>query len=286
MPHNLEPQRAPVKDDFCDYKMGILNTHFLKTGPNDRRNRGPSFFIDKYTTLHYLLGVKETPYPGPELETARPKHIKEDYAMNLKTLFTGFIIVGFVLVSFGVGVAGEPKKILSIEAYDMLNTVPDTYLIDVRTRAEYQLVGHPINAYLFPYMFMTGELKRTGDTCAYKMGEKNRDFVREVSKVFKKTDKLLIICRSGGRSALAAAALLNAGFKNVYDVENGFEGPRFPDFTDSDKRKFYRQLAKRNKINGYNHRRHYGWQWWGLPWTYDMVPKFIYPPDLIPARKK
>ncbi|MFH1124757.1 MAG: hypothetical protein V1758_13970, partial [Pseudomonadota bacterium] len=38
--------------------------------------------------------------------------------------------------------AQEAKKILSIEAFDMLNTVPDTYLIDVRTRAEYQFVGH------------------------------------------------------------------------------------------------------------------------------------------------
>jgi hypothetical protein len=47
--------------------------------------------------------------------------------------------------------AQQAKKILSIEAYDMLNTVPDTYLIDVRTRAEYQFVGHPFKAYLFPY---------------------------------------------------------------------------------------------------------------------------------------
>jgi len=40
--------------------------------------------------------------------------------------------------------AEEPKDILSIEAYDMLNTVPNTYLIDVRTRAEYQLIGSAI----------------------------------------------------------------------------------------------------------------------------------------------
>ena len=45
----------------------------------------------------------------------------------------------------GQGYAQEAKKILSIVAYDMLNTVPDTYLIDVRTRAEYQFVGHPFD---------------------------------------------------------------------------------------------------------------------------------------------
>ena len=52
--------------------------------------------------------------------------------------------------------AQDAKKILSIEAFDMLNTVPDTYLIDVRTRAEYQFVGHPFKAFLFPYRHTFG----------------------------------------------------------------------------------------------------------------------------------
>ena len=59
--------------------------------------------------------------------------------------------------------AQEAKKILSIEAYDMLNVVPDTYLIDVRTRAEYQFVGHPINAYLFPYLIFTLDFGKDGE---------------------------------------------------------------------------------------------------------------------------
>jgi hypothetical protein len=60
--------------------------------------------------------------------------------MNRKILFFGFgaIVVGLLFVTWGNCLAQEPKKILSIEAYDMLNTVPDTYLIDVRTRAEYR----------------------------------------------------------------------------------------------------------------------------------------------------
>ena len=62
--------------------------------------------------------------------------------------------------------AQQGKKILSIEAYDMLNTVPDTYLIDVRTRAEYQFVGHPFKAYLFPYMFMSTDLAKEDDQSA------------------------------------------------------------------------------------------------------------------------
>ncbi len=182
--------------------------------------------------------------------------------------------------------AQEPKAILSIEAYDMLNTVPDTYLVDVRTRPEYQFVGHPINAYLFPYLFWTGEFeKQDEEQYGYRHNTRNKAFVSEISKVFKKTDNLLIICRDGGRSAPAAKELMAAGFKNVFNVEDGFEGPAFPAFRDSNRHKFYRQLAKRNKVYGYDHRRRYGWQYWGLPWTYDLDPKYIYPPDLSPAKK-
>jgi rhodanese-related sulfurtransferase len=202
--------------------------------------------------------------------------------MNRKGLFFRFLLiaVGFLLISWQDGIAQEPKGILSIEAYDMLNTVPDTYLIDVRTRAEYQFVGHPINAYLFPYMFMINEFGKKDEEYGYRFNEKNKAFIQEISKVFRKTDNLLIICRDGMRSGPAAKELMNAGFKNVMNVEDGFEGPEFPTFEDSNRHKFYRQLAKRNKIYGFSHRRHYGWQYWGLPWTYKIDPKFIYPPDL------
>ncbi|UCB48435.1 MAG: hypothetical protein JSW56_15020 [Deltaproteobacteria bacterium] len=181
--------------------------------------------------------------------------------------------------------AQEARKILSIEAYDMLNTVPDTYLIDVRTRAEYQLVGHPFKAYLFPYMFWTDNLAKQDETYTYQLVIQNKAFVEEISQVFKKTDNLLIMGRDGTRSRLAAKDLLAAGFKNVFDVVDGFEGPEFPTFGDEDQHKFYRQLAKRNKVHGFGHRRHYGWQWWGLPWTYEIDPKYIYPPDLKQPKK-
>lgn len=195
------------------------------------------------------------------------------------------LVLLLLLPPMGAVSAQEPKKILSIEAYDMLNTVPDTFLIDVRTRAEYQLVGHPPGAYLFPYTFFTQRLSKTNGTYGYSLEKKNKQFVEEIRKVFKKTDNLLIISREGNRSALAARELIKAGFKHVYDVEDGFEGAKFPTFKDSNRHKFYRQLAKRNKIYGFNHRRHYGWQWWGLPWTYEMDPKYIYPPDLMPTKK-
>lgn len=209
--------------------------------------------------------------------------------MKKKALIPGLVVVlgcFFISVSSGDSLAEDPKKILSIEAYDMLNTVPDTYLIDVRTRAEYQFVGHPINAYLFPYMFMTNQFQKKDGKQGYKFNKINKDFVQEISKVFKKTDNLLILSRDGTRSALAAKDLVKADFKKVYDVGDGFEGPEFPTFKDKNKNKFYRQLAKRNKVHGFDKRRHYGWQWWGLPWTYEIDSKFIYPPDQRPSKKK
>ncbi len=182
--------------------------------------------------------------------------------------------------------AQDPKDILSIEAYDMLNTVPDTYLIDVRTRTEYQLIGHPPMAYLFPYLFWTNKLGKKEEGWIYQLNNKNKSFVEEISKKFQKTNNLLILCRDGTRSILAARELIKNGFKNIYNVKDGFEGPPFPYFEDENRRKFYRQLAKRNKIPSYNHRGFYGWQWWGLPWTYEINSKYIYPPDKTPKKEE
>ncbi len=199
-------------------------------------------------------------------------------------LFAGLIACSGISSFPGNVCAQEPKKILSIEAYDMLNTLPDTYLIDIRTRAEYQFVGHPVNAYLFPYRFLTNEFIKENEQYQYRLTAKNDAFVAEIAKVFKKEDNLLIMGRGDGtRSMPAAKTLMDAGFQKVFIVDDGFEGPEFPFFEDSNRHKFYRQLAKRNKIPGYKHRRHYGWQWWGLPWTYEIDPKFIYPPDRKPA---
>jgi rhodanese-related sulfurtransferase len=207
--------------------------------------------------------------------------------MNKRVLFSALIISLFPVILFPLNdsIAQEPKKILSIEAYDMLNTVPDTFIIDVRTRAEYQFVGHPVGAYLFPYMFLTDNFVKENDQWGYQFNVKNTAFVSEISKLFLQSNNLLIICRDGTRSALAAKELANAGFKNVFDVGDGFEGAEFPLFEDANSNKFYRQLARRNKIYGFNQRRHSGWQWWGLPWTYEIDPKNIYPPDLTPSKK-
>ncbi len=194
------------------------------------------------------------------------------------------LVVAVISNSAGIGYGQEAKRILSVEAFDMLNTVPDTYLLDVRTQPEYQFVGHPSKAYNYPYLFFTTNFVKDDERPSYQL-TKNKVFLDQITKVFKKTDNLLLLDRDGTRSAQAAKDLLNAGYKNVFDVYDGFEGGEFPAFDDPNKHKYYRQLAKRNNIYGFEHRRHSGWQFWGLPWTYEMDPKYVYPPDLGAPQK-
>ena len=226
--------------------------------------------VDQREFSHTFSAVKET------------KMVKR---MLSRTFFPGVLLLWLLLGVVRPALCEDPKKILSIEAYDMLNTVPNTFLIDVRTQAEYQFVGHPFKAYLYPYQFLTNHFSQGGDKPGYSLSQKNKNFLDQINKAFKKNDNLLIMCRDGTRSALATRDLVNDGFKNVFDVMDGFEGPEFPAFENESRHKFYRQLARRNRIYGYEHRRHYGWQYWGLPWTYEMDPKFIYPPDLNPSEK-
>lgn len=204
-----------------------------------------------------------------------------------KSFFAILIIFSWITIVFsGPAWCQEPKNVLSIEAYDMLRTIPNTYLIDVRTRAEYQFIGHPPMAYLFPYCFFNNRLVKNEEGITYQFNAINRSFIEEISKVFQGENNLIIICRDGARSIDAAAKLMENGFKHVYNVKNGFEGPQFPFFEDENRLKFYRQLAKRNNLHAYKHRHYYGWQWWGLPWTYDIDIKYVYPPDKTPKKEK
>ena len=203
---------------------------------------------------------------------------------HIKSIFP-LIISGLFIIFFTNSLYSQEAKkvvneVLSIVAYDKLQTMPDTFLIDVRTRAEYQFTGHPYRAYLFPYMFMTDKLAKVDDGYEYQYKQKNNAFIEEISKVFNKKDNLLIICRDGKRSALAAKELIDNGFENVFNVKDGFEGKEFPYSEDPDLDKWYKNLARQNKVNGFMHRRSYGWQWWGLTWTYEMDPRYLYPPDL------
>jgi len=85
----------------------------------------------------------------------------------------------------------------------------------------------------------------------------NPSFIADVisrltQKGLTKDDKVLVMCRSGGRSAGAADLLTAAGFKQVYSVIDGFEG---------DAAKVGEQKGKR-VINGWKNSK--------LPWSFTL----------------
>jgi hypothetical protein len=81
-------------------------------------------------------------------------------------------------------------------------------------------------------------------------------FVSRVKKVAKSGDMTLVICRPGGRTAVAANLLAKARFTNVYNIVDGMEGDAVAD-SDS---VFLGQLLKN------------GWKNSRFPWTYDLAP--------------
>lgn len=113
------------------------------------------------------------------------------------------------------------------EAYEMWRADPARVkIIDVRTPEEYGFIGHPEQAWNIPLAFVTYQ-RENGVT---KYGPRwNPDFVDEVTRLAGPTDTLLLMCRSGDRSAMAVNQLAAAGFKNAYTVTDGFEGDKVDD---------------------------------------------------------
>ena len=107
-------------------------------------------------------------------------------------------------------------------------------LIDVRTLEERQNVGYVADT---PHVAWA-----TGNPM-----ERNPRFIRELESKASKLDVVLLLCRSGKRSVAAAEAAGKAGFKNIFNVKEGFEG---------------------EAINGSGVTSG-GWQNHGLPWVRD-----------------
>ncbi len=140
------------------------------------------------------------------------------------------------------------------QAYDKWKTSPDTVkVIDVRTPEEYAFVGHAEMAWNIPVAFVTYQ-RKDGKT---EYGARpNADFVAEVKKLVAPTDTLLLMCRSGGRSAMAVNQLAAAGFQNVYNITDGMEGDKVEDPSSV----FF---GKRMR-NGWKN---------SAPWTYGIDPE-------------
>jgi rhodanese-related sulfurtransferase len=106
-------------------------------------------------------------------------------------------------------------------------------IVDVRTRPEWELVGHVPGSALVEWQ-------------RYPDGARNEQFLDELAEVVDPDDTVLFLCRSGQRSHHAAAAAAGAGYARAFNILEGFEGDRDPD-------------GHRGALGGWRKR--------GLPWV-------------------
>ena len=140
------------------------------------------------------------------------------------------------------------------EAFEKWKTEPEKVkLLDVRTAEELLFVGHPTMAWKVPVAAQTYEWDAA--TGQFPM-KPLADFVARMQQVATPDDTLMVMCRSGGRSAIAVNMLANAGFKNAWNVVDGFEGDKVDD--------------PESVFNGRRMRN--GWKNSGCPWTDKLTP--------------
>jgi rhodanese-related sulfurtransferase len=104
------------------------------------------------------------------------------------------------------------KEVSPQEAWDLLQSDPSYIYLDVRSVDEFH-AGHPRNAINIPLL----HLQPGGMT-------PNPDFPAVVEASLPKDAKLVIGCKSGGRSARACDILSQMGYTNVANVRGGFVG--------------------------------------------------------------
>jgi rhodanese-related sulfurtransferase len=103
------------------------------------------------------------------------------------------------------------KHLKPRDASAFLHDNPHAVLVDCRSEMEYLFVGHPTGA----------------AHVAWNDGpdwDINPHFVGQVKKIASMNRPVVLICRSGQRSIAAGVELEKAGFSDVYNVLEGFEG--------------------------------------------------------------
>ncbi len=120
------------------------------------------------------------------------------------------------------------------EAFEVLQLTKAAKLIDVRSRAELELVGRVPQATHIEWAFYPGMIP-------------NPDFSAQLTMQIDKESIAIFLCRTGGRSHNAAVLAAKLGFTEAYNMLEGFEGEATPD------------TKQRGKLNG--------WRFANLPWT-------------------
>ena len=110
----------------------------------------------------------------------------------------------------------EIKQLSSKELKNFLSKNKNVELLDVRTQNEWDNIGRPDGEKLgLKTHFVT--IVRSPDPSA------NKGFVEEVKRKIDPKKQLLIICKAGGRSMMAAQLLSQEQIKCI-NISDGFEG--------------------------------------------------------------
>lgn len=139
--------------------------------------------------------------------------------------------------------AGNIDDISVKETWARLVADPSAVLIDVRTKAEWAFVG-------MPDLSSLGRKTLLVEWQSFPDNRINASFADQLVEMLDVVGadadtELLFICRSGGRSLMAAKAMAARGFKRCRNVADGFEGP-------------LDQNRRRGRVAG--------WKAEGLPW--------------------
>lgn len=169
--------------------------------------------IDRSVDQGFYSGLKLVP-PTTSSETSETLHRARERAAEQNLPFSG--------------------GVTPTEAWDLFSQGL-AQLVDVRSAEERKFVGHVPDSLHVAWA--------TGTALT-----RNPRFVRELESKVGKDQVILLLCRSGKRSALAAEAAAKAGFKNVFNVFEGFEG----------------DLNEQQQRGEHN-----GWRHWSLPWVQD-----------------
>ena len=105
------------------------------------------------------------------------------------------------------------KELNAQEALDLMQKDPDYIYLDVRSVPEFE-AGHPPKAINIPIAHLTPGAGMSP----------NSDFTAVVEAALPKNAKLLIGCKSGGRSARACEIMTQLGYTDVANVRGGFVG--------------------------------------------------------------
>ena len=193
----------------------------------------------------------------------------------MKTLFKTIVYAAtaFAIWSTAAFSSSLPEKkqtmagqyLTAIEAAEFLQD-PAVLLIDVRSQSELMFVGLADRVTInIPYMTapIMGGYNATKAGYGLELNPEFReDFIDfAASRELDFDTPIVLICRSGSRSAKAADVLYQMGYTNVYSVIDGFEGDKAKEG----------EMAGLRVVNG--------WKNAGLPWGYKIAPTQVYLAD-------